>query len=116
MLIHRFKIVIKLDENNYQEIELKKTQGSHPEFPVEMQLTTKGFSNLTLRLKLVPYSKDGVTFDGSVTGRSYFLGTVNVGVKMVLNWGLNSLYGMRAELRNGRDSYKVKAEATIENR
>ena len=109
-------MVLKLDENNYQEIELKITPRPTAGSPFIMQLTTKGFSNLTLRLKYVLSRKDGHIFEGSVTGRSYFLGKVDVGVGVMFYNGLNSQYGLGIMFRNGSKSYKLKAEAEVENR
>ena len=117
-------MVVKFDERNSQEIELKNQNSAGSLFPFDWKVKTKGtWSNLMIRLASNPdpRSKDGMTLiDVSVSGSSYFFGTMDCTTKAVLKLGLRegqfAKYGIDAEITaGGRDHAKLIAEATLES-
>ena len=121
-------MVVKFDDRNEQEIEMKNQNSAGSLFPFDWKVKTKGtWSNLMIRLASNPdgapstLSREAITLiDASVTGSSYFFGSMDGTAKVVLKAGLrdgqSAKYGIDAEMTaSGRNYAKLMAEATLES-
>ena len=118
-------MVVKFDDRNEQEIEMKNQNSAGSLFPFDWKVKTKGtWSNLMIRLASNPdvaLSREAMTLiDASVTGSSYFFGSMDGTAKVVLKAGLRdgqyAKYGIDAEMTaSGRNYAKLMAEATLES-